>query len=179
MFDWNVVISVHGEGYRRASQVLGPLGELKSTDYYNVLVMRVEDRGRFLDRLSAIVTAVPDFLQIISRVVPAAEAFSFQSVEDFERQAKAAVLSWLPQLAGKSFHVRMHRRGIKQQMSGQEEERFLDVALLEALQAAGTPGRITFDDPDVIIDVETVGKRAGLSLWTRDDLERYPFLKLD
>jgi len=55
----------------------------------------------------------------------------------------------------------------------------LDEALLETLEHRGTPGRIDFDDPDFILDVETVGQRAGMSLWTREDLHRYPFLKLD
>jgi hypothetical protein len=64
-------------------------------------------------------------------------------------------------------------------MQSPEEERFLDAALLEALAAAGTPGSITFEDPDAIISIETAGNWAGMSLWTREDLERYPFLKLD
>jgi tRNA(Ser,Leu) C12 N-acetylase TAN1 len=111
--------------------------------------------------------------------MPAAEAFTFQSVGEFEARAKEIVRAWLPRLAGRSFHVRMHRRGLKEQMSSHTEERFLDEALLHALEQAGTPGRIDFTDPDLIVDVETVGQRAGLSLWTRDDLLRYPFLKVD
>jgi hypothetical protein len=51
--------------------------------------------------------------------------------------------------------------------------------LLAALEAAGTPGRITFDDPDAILAVETVGRRAGPSLETREDLATYPFLGLN
>jgi tRNA(Ser,Leu) C12 N-acetylase TAN1 len=88
-------------------------------------------------------------------------------------------MNWLPRLQGASFHVRMHRRGFKQAMSSQVEERFLDHAMLDALAELGHPGRIIFDDPDMIIDVETVGNRAGLSIWSRADLERYAFLKLD
>jgi len=30
-----------------------------------------------------------------------------------------------------------------------------------------------------VIDIETVGNRAGLSLWARDDLRHYPFLRID
>jgi hypothetical protein len=40
-------------------------------------------------------------------------------------------------------------------------------------------GRITFDDPDAILVVETVGNCAGMSLWSRDDLQRLSFLKTD
>jgi tRNA(Ser,Leu) C12 N-acetylase TAN1 len=86
---------------------------------------------------------------------------------------------WLPELAGKSFHVRMHRRGFKGRISSQHEERFLDEILLTSLDKHGAPGRISFDDPDVIIDLETIGQRAGLSMWTRAQRLRYPLLKLD
>ena len=93
--------------------------------------------------------------------------------------AGAVALSWVLELAQSAFHVRMHRRGFKGRLSSQDEERFLDSVLLAALEEAGTPGRITFEDPDAIISVETVGQRAGMSFWRRDDLERYPFLRLD
>jgi tRNA(Ser,Leu) C12 N-acetylase TAN1 len=55
----------------------------------------------------------------------------------------------------------------------------LSDALLEATGEAGRPGHITFEDPDAIVAVETVGTQAGLSLWMREDLKRYPFLRLD
>jgi tRNA(Ser,Leu) C12 N-acetylase TAN1 len=43
----------------------------------------------------------------------------------------------------------------------------------------GTPARVTFEDPDFIVAVETVGQRAGMSLWSREELQRYPFVRLD
>jgi hypothetical protein len=52
-------------------------------------------------------------------------------------------------------------------------------AVLEALEAAGTPARVAFDDPDAIVAVETVDRRASVSLWTREEMCRYPFLRLD
>ena len=179
MRDWNVVVSVHGAHYRRACAVLGAFGEVAQTDYYNVLVMRVDDREELLRRLAALLAGAPDFLEVVSRIMPASEAFTFQSAGEFEARAKEIVRAWLPCLAGLSFHVRMHRHGFKEQKSSHAEERILDEALLHALEQEGTPGRIDFTNPDVIIDVGTVGHRAGLSLWTRDDLRRYPFLKVD
>jgi len=50
---------------------------------------------------------------------------------------------------------------------------------MEKLDAQGAATRIDFEDPDHIVDIETVGQRAGLSLWTREQAQRYPFLKLD
>jgi tRNA(Ser,Leu) C12 N-acetylase TAN1 len=39
--------------------------------------------------------------------------------------------------------------------------------------------RVSFADPDYILALETVGQRAGLSLWDRVQRARYPFLGLD
>lgn len=179
MQDWNVVVTVHDGNFARACQLLGLFGKVKRTGFYNVLVMKVEDVAAFQKRLADLAAAVPDILEVIARVVPAADLFDFQSAESFEARAREVALRWAPQLAGRSFHVRLHRRGLKEVLPSQQEERMLDEALLEALERAGSPGRIDFEDPDFILDVETVGQRAGMSLWTREDLHRYPFLKLN
>jgi tRNA(Ser,Leu) C12 N-acetylase TAN1 len=111
--------------------------------------------------------------------VPVRSTFTFQSPEEFEARARDAALAFLPELAGKEFHVRLYRHGFKGRLSSHEEERLLGTVLREALEKAGTPGHVTFEDADVILAVETLGNRAGLSLWTREDLRRYPFLRLD
>lgn len=77
---------------------------------------------------------------------------------------------------GKRFHVRLHRRGLKGVLSTPDEERFLDETLLQARNAAGTPGHIGFDDADFVIHIERIDRRAGLSLWSRDEMQRYPLL---
>jgi tRNA(Ser,Leu) C12 N-acetylase TAN1 len=179
MHDWNVVISVREDGYTRARQLLQRYGPVYHTDYYNVLVMKVDDIPRLLEELRARVGEDPSILAAVARVLPAVRCFDFRSHDDFEARAREAALAWVPELAHKSFHVRLHRRGLKEQLPRPEEERSLDQALLEALERAGTPGRISFEDPDAILAVETVGHRAGLGLWTREDLGRYPFLRPD
>ncbi|MBI5018040.1 MAG: hypothetical protein HZB55_21450 [Deltaproteobacteria bacterium] len=179
MKDWNVVASAQPEGYRRARRILETWGPVAKTDYFNVLVARVDDEETLLEGLRAAAEKEPEVFHTLGRVVPAREAFDFRSAEEFEHVASALCRKWAPAVAGRAFHVRMHRRGFKRRMSGQTEEQRLDGVLLAALEAAGAPGRITFDDPDAIVAVETVGGRAGLSLWTREDLSRYPFLGLD
>jgi tRNA(Ser,Leu) C12 N-acetylase TAN1 len=178
MTAWNVVVSVRDQGYKRAREILGIFGRVDETDYYNVLTLEVADPQAFLARLAELCAVAPDVLEAISRAIPAQKTFVFQTPEEFEEKARAAVLDWLPELAGKSFHVRLYRRGFKGRLKSPEEERFLDEALLAALAAGGTPGRIDFTRPDAVIDVETLGNRAGLSLWRREELERYPFLRV-
>lgn len=179
MFHWNVVVNLHEHGFRRACRLLQGLGAVYNTEFLNVLVMEVSNIPRFLETLNAWVSEDPNLLQLLARVVPVTCTFSFQSPEEFETKAKEAVLPWVSQLAGKSFHVRMHRRGFKGRISSPEEERFLDRILLEELVKIGKPGHITFADPDAILVVETVGQQAGLSCWNREDLQRYALLKLD
>jgi tRNA(Ser,Leu) C12 N-acetylase TAN1 len=60
-----------------------------------------------------------------------------------------------------------------------EEETRLSDFLLESLTKTGAGAHVTFDNPDAIVAVETIGQDAGLSLWSREELQRYPFLRLD
>ncbi|MDJ0648038.1 MAG: THUMP domain-containing protein [Xenococcaceae cyanobacterium MO_188.B19] len=179
MFNWNVVVNLHEHGFRKAFKLLQGLGAVYTTDFLNVLVMKVSNIPHFLETLNDWVSSDSSLLKLISRIVPVTATFSFQSPEEFETKAQETVLDFLPLLEGKSFHIRMHRRGFKGQIRSLDEERFLDKILLEELVKLGEPGQITFEDPDAIIVVETVGQQAGLSCWNREDLQRYPLLRLD
>ncbi len=179
MHDWNVVVTVREDGYNRARCLLGRFGPVDRTDFFNILVMRVADPRLFMEELREKATPESEGAAALARVLPVDQTFTFQSPEEFDEKARLAVCAWLPTLAGKSFHLRMHRRGFKGKLSSMDEERFLDTYILDALAMAGPPGRISFTAPDAIIALETIGPRAGLSLWTREDLARYPLLHLD
>ncbi len=179
MLDWNVIVTTHERRYRHARAFLAPMGALHDTGFYNVLVMRVEKPQDFLDWLEQRLEAFPEARPTLARVLPVTETFHYQSPEEFERKAAGAVRGWLAQLAATRFHVRMHRRGFKGKLSSLEEERFLDHFVIEELAKQGQEASIDFDDPDWIIALDTVAQRAGLSLWSREALQRYPLLKLD
>lgn len=174
--DWNVVVTLAEQSFREAVRLLGRWGKVRRTAYYNVLGVKVASADAFLADFAASVAANPGFLNFVSHVVPAQQTFVFTSAEEFETQARAIALGWAPKLGGKRFHVRLHRRGFKGVLSTPREERFLDEALLAALPEAG---RIDFADPDAVIQIETIDGRAGMSLWTRDELRRHPFLGAD
>jgi hypothetical protein len=178
---WNAVVTLHPEeqALRRARGFLRQLGDVEKTSYHNVLVMRVENARGFLRDLAVMCAAQPGILNDISRAVPLTDVFDFATPEEFEAKARGVVLSWIPALRRAFFHVRMHRRGFGGVMPSPKEERFLDEAILTALQADAAPGKVRFDDPDFVIDVETIDGRAGMALWSREDLKAYPFLKVD
>jgi tRNA(Ser,Leu) C12 N-acetylase TAN1 len=176
METWNVVITVHEGYYSLGRELLKPLGTVRKTDYFNVLVMAVDDMQQALETLKAMMDEKPEFCDAIARFVPAAHTFFFTSAEEFEEKAQKAALSWTRELEGKKFHVRMKRRGFKKRISSLDEEIFLDKVLIGALEKRGASGTISFTDPDAVIAIETVGQRAGMTLFTREELARYPFL---
>jgi tRNA(Ser,Leu) C12 N-acetylase TAN1 len=176
MDDWNVVATSRIGRIDEARALLGKLGPVGRTDYYNVIVMRCDDVDRLLADL---LRWLPSEGGPVAHLRPARATFEFRSPEEFDELAHRVALAWAPRLLGQNFHVRMHRRGFKHRLSAQQEEQFLDHTLLDALGIVGQPGRISFQDPDAILAIDTVGRRAGLALWSRDELHRYPFLGLD
>ncbi|MCK6451971.1 MAG: hypothetical protein L6R19_14120 [Alphaproteobacteria bacterium] len=174
--DWNVVVTLPERTFREACRLLGKWGRVRRTHYYNVLAMTVADTSEFQAQFEAAVGREPGIMNLVSHVVPAQATFDFATAAEFEAQSSLLLPRWVPQLAGRRFHVRLHRRGFKGRLSTPVEERFLDDAILGALERAGTPGRIGFDDFDAVLQIETIDGRAGASLWTRDQLERCPFL---
>jgi len=179
MHDWNAVITVHEGGFIPACRLLEPFGPVRKTEFFNILVMRAPDPFRLLADLQGQLAASPAIASWVSRFMPIKQRFTFQSVAEFELRSREAVLEWLPLLENARFHLRMHRRGFKGKLSSMEEERFLDEFLLQRLAAAGTPGKVAFDDPDAIIALETIGTQAGLSLFNREELQRFSLLHLD
>jgi tRNA(Ser,Leu) C12 N-acetylase TAN1 len=176
---WNVVVSTREGRFEQAQAFLSHLGTVRKTDFFNVLTLEVEEPARFLEEIHAALELDPRPAEWLGRVVPLERQFTFQSPEEFEQKAREAVLPWLPELAGRSFHVRMHRRGFKGRLSSQDEERFLDRFIMDALAQGGSSARVSFEDPDLIIALETVGQEAGLSLWDREQRQRHFLLGLD
>jgi tRNA(Ser,Leu) C12 N-acetylase TAN1 len=179
MRDWNVVVSTYQEGFTLAIRVLRRFGAVERSPYHNVLVMKVQDPRALLDVVEHQTETDPALYDAISRIAPADCGFEFQSAEDFAEKSKSVVLAWAPKLRGKSFHVRLHRRGAKHGLPSPEVERSLDETVLEKLKVTGTPGTISFSDPDAVIAIDTIDERAGMGLWTRDDLARHRLLRPD
>ena len=164
MKDWNVVISVYQDGFRRALRALKEFGPVERSPYHNVLLMRVEDPTALLDAIERGTEENTALYDAISRVAPAMRTVEFHSVEEFTERLKPILLEWLPRLTGSSFHVRLHRRGDRHDLRTPDAERLFDDLLLDATAAAGAPCKISFTDPDAVIAIDTVDDRAGIGL---------------
>jgi hypothetical protein len=145
MKDWNVVITVNdSDSFRKACRDFQRFGDVAPTGYHNVLVLRVPDVSKFVEHLSSIIETDKSLLNRVSRVAPAGCAFDFLTAEEFKIKARAIVLGWASPLCGCSFHVRMHRRGLKSELPSLSVEQFLDDAVLSAASQRGAPSRIDF-----------------------------------
>lgn len=177
MINWNVVITVHQNGFTPVAHAVHDLGSVGLTTYHNLLTMKAKDPMAVLAAIEARAAADAALRDALSRVAPVTESFNFSSPEDFEAAAEAALLARLSQLAGRSFHVRLHRRGHRHELVDPVVENRLGAVVQDALKAAGTPGVISFSDPDVVVAIDTVDERAGIALWTREDMARHPLLR--
>lgn len=179
MNQWNAVVTIKGRRGRGAVQVLRELGPIQKTGFFNVFLMQMENQRDFLEMLRERIESAPHVFDFLARISPMTFVFFFQNLEEFEEKAKKVVANFFPKLANKAFHVRVHRRGFKGRISTPIEERSLAEYIFDALEKAGNPGRISFTNFEAIVLFEIVGTQAGGSLWLREELERYPFIKPD
>ncbi len=177
MKDWNVVISVYQDGFRRALRALKEFGPVERSPYHNVLVMKVEDPTALLAAIEQKTEENTALYDAISRVAPAVRTIEFHSVEEFRERLKPILVEWSSRLTGSSLHVRLHRRGDRHDLRTPDVERLFDDLLLDATAAAGAPCKISYTDPDTVIAIDTVDDRAGVGLWTREDLARHRLLR--
>ena len=71
MKDWNVVVSIYQDGFKRALRALEALGPVERSPYYNVLAMRVDDPVALLEAVERRTEESPALYDAISRVAPA------------------------------------------------------------------------------------------------------------
>ena len=176
---WNVIATTRPHREAAARATMAQLGEVVSSPFPGVILAAVDDVGAFSDALAKMISDDAAVGMSLGRVLPAQHTFRFESMAELETMTAWVVDDWLEDLADATFHVRCHRRGRVNDLDPAEEEDFLGDVIQRTLSERGTPACISFDDPDVVIDVETLNDEAAISLWTRDDLVAFPFLRID
>jgi tRNA(Ser,Leu) C12 N-acetylase TAN1 len=176
---WNVIATAKPSHEAALRSMLATLGEIQASPFPNVVLATVDDVGVFADMLAQAIVDDPAITRSLARVLPAQHTFRFESLADLEAITGGLIDEWAEDLEGATFHVRCHRRGRVNDLDTAEEADFLGDAILRLLADRGAPGRVSFDDPDVVIDIETLNDEAAISMWTRDDLTTHPFLRVD
>ena len=177
--DWNTIVTIYQQGFKRAMRALQKIGPTERTPYYNVLAMKVDEPIVALETIERWTEEQPALYDTIARVAPAESTFEFQSPDEFDDRVKSLLLEWLPKLARRSFHVRLHHRGSWFGLHTPDAERLFDDFIVAETGKSGAPARIGFTAPDAVIVIDTIDNRAGVAMWTREDIERHRLLRPD
>jgi tRNA(Ser,Leu) C12 N-acetylase TAN1 len=174
--DWNLVVTARSGRRHDLVHALRPILRLKHGGFPDVSVGRAVDVAACLVAIAARADGIVG-ADLLARVVPVTRTFLVDAGE-LEAQLVAETGSCVDALVGRSFHVRVERRGQKAVARSDVLERRLGTALVDALRARGAAPRVTFDDPDAIVAVELLGPVCGIGLVDRALRERFPFVRV-
>jgi tRNA(Ser,Leu) C12 N-acetylase TAN1 len=176
--DWNVLVTAREGRSRDVRGELARLVRLRRTRFRNVLVGRVDDFEALATTVEAERQRKPFLDQSLARILPIEHTFRVD-VEGLVDALASAAVPLIDRLCGRSFHVRVERRGHKGTIDSHVVEHDLGKRLLAMLEARGETPVVAFDDADVVVVVELVGNVGGIALVTRELRQRYPFVRID
>jgi tRNA(Ser,Leu) C12 N-acetylase TAN1 len=178
MWEFNIVATMDREGrFGHLMKELSLYGVFHRTEFFGVVLGRVEDAGAFLEKVRQKREKQLVAFQDLGRVLPVDRVFTFQP-ENFLDRVREAVRPYIPRLGGKRYYVRLERRGFKGVIVSPEAEQALDRFIEEELEKEGKSARVDFENPDAVVVVETFGDRCGVGLLTREMMERYTFVRV-
>jgi tRNA(Ser,Leu) C12 N-acetylase TAN1 len=176
--DWNVLVTAREGRARELRSELARVAGLRRTRFRNVFVGRVDDFEALAAAIDAERRRKPFLDQALARALPIARTFRVE-VAGLSGALADAVAPVLDRLRGRSFHVRVERRGHKGAIDSHVVEHDLGKHVLALLEARGERPVVAFDDADVVVAVELVGDVGGIAVVPRELRARYPFVRVD
>ncbi|HEY2775116.1 MAG TPA: THUMP domain-containing protein [Candidatus Binatia bacterium] len=170
--DWNVLVICSRGRTGAALSLLAKIGRFRTGGFPQVLIGTVARSGSaagdgLLEGIEELAAADPPWPDAVDRVLPVENAVSF--VRDDVTETLCEHFEPLAaRLCGKTFYVRSHLRGLKGRIEHPAVERALGDFLYEKASSAGAAPKVSFKDPDFIVAVEVVGRRAGFAFLSRE-----------
>ena len=169
--EWNVLVVSHEGEERRLRRDLRDLGEFKFAGFRSLLLGKV-DLHAFLEEVQA------RSIHSLARVVPVEENFRAQP-ENLLEILKDKVKKYAGRIGqGESFCVRFERRGFKGRISSREVEGEIGGYLHDLLEGAGKNLRVSLEDPDKLLVIQSVGISFGIGVIDRETRQRYPIIRV-
>ncbi|KXA93523.1 hypothetical protein AKJ66_01860 [candidate division MSBL1 archaeon SCGC-AAA259E22] len=143
------------------------LGEFKTSEFRDVVIGWVEDKGSFLSELNS------GTFPSMARVVPIEKTLEW-SEESFEEDLSGAIRPYADRIeTGESFKISFTRRGLQDRISSQEVEKRMGSAVCEELEREGKEPEVDLEDPDKTIVIESLGKLFLFGFLTREMEKEY------
>lgn len=175
---WNLLVTSQ-EGQREALRnALRPLARFRRGGFPNVLVATVEDPAVFLDGLRDLCAASEIVGASVGKVIPVDRTLRFAAPETFRDEVLAVLETFVDRLVGRTFFVRIFRRGFHGQIDSTRLEGEVGARLVGWLEARGDHPKVRFDDADVAVVIETLHDEVGIALLDRARRTAYPFIRV-
>jgi tRNA(Ser,Leu) C12 N-acetylase TAN1 len=175
---WNVLVTSL-EGQRES--LLGALRSLarfRRGGFPNVLVATVDDPRAFLGVLEAACDRSPMVRGAIGKAIPIDRTLRFAGPESFADDVVAVLETLVDRLAGRTFFVRIFRRGFRGTLDSTRLEGEIGARLVALLEARAQHPRVRFDNADVVVAIETLRDEAGIALLDRDLRAAHPLVRV-
>ncbi len=155
-------------GSAEATRSLGSLGVFRNSPYAGVLIGHIA-AARPIDTLAEAYSKRPEIFSEVVRIIPVEASVVFAR-DDVTETLCEVLESHATRVAGKRFHARVRLRGLKGRIEAQAVERALGGFLLQRSLESGRPAKVSFDDVDIIVVAEVIGKRVGYGFLDREAL---------
>lgn len=177
MKPWNVVVTCPRGGGRNALRELRYVGDFRDSGFRDVLLGNLEERAVFFDQLVRFKEIGDKIWKYIVRIVPIDETFSF-TLETFGERLSGVIDAVAPRVPPGPFYVRLERRGHKGEIPTPDVEREMDGRIIALHERRGETSRVDFREFHTVVAVETFRDQGGVGVISREEMEKYPFIKV-
>jgi len=177
MHPCNVIVTCRRNGERGAVRELRFFGRFHPMGFRDVLVGHVEDRSRFFEDLRKGKEVRDPVWRYIVRIVPVDGIFSF-TLETFRERLSEAIDGVAGRVPPGPFYVRLERRGHKGEIPTQDIEKEMGGRIIAAHERQGHDSRVDFKEFRSVVAVETFHDKGGVAVILREEMEKYPFVKV-
>ena len=146
-------------GVMKAISALRPLVALRSTPHSGVAIGHC-DAPDILAAATRLHEAEPARFEFVQRLVPIERVLCYPR-DDVTETLCGALAEFGPRVAGKKFYVRCRLRGLESRLESRAVERAIGSYLHELAALTGSPTKVSFDDPDVVVLIEVIGDTVG------------------
>ena len=174
--DWNVVVLTGTGLVMKAIAALSRLPgftNLRPSPHGGVAIgnLAAEEGGDAVDALGRAHARDPDAFRHVQRIVPIERVVSYQR-DDVTEALCEAMAGEGRRISGKRFYVRCRLRGLEERLEARAVERAIGAYLLDLAKAADTAGegrhtKVAFDDPEIVVALEVIGRTVGYALHDR------------
>jgi len=169
----DLILTAYKDRGRELMRELAGLGLFWQTGFEDVVMGQVEDLHRFLDELEK---REPESL---SRLTPIRISFGF-SPENVAEEFKKVATQFIDEInKNETFCVKITRRGLKGKFLAQDAAKDVGTHVHDLLEGKhGVRPKADLEDPDKALIFETMMKRCGAGLVSKEMRRKCRYLKL-